>query len=193
MSDSAGLERRYRRLLACYPRAFRREFEQEMLSVLMAGAGEGQQRPRLGEAADLISSAIWMRLRPGVPRSQPTVFWAVRLMYVCAALRLLGVPLLPATPGSSAYPLDIGISWGVFALLAWANGRGHNWARVLFAAWAALHTVALFYDVAHVSAPSAPVRTVIASVVFWLVEFSALVLILSKQSGPYYRGKPAQS
>jgi hypothetical protein len=62
MSDSAGLERRYRRLLACYPRAFRRELEQEILAVLMAGADEGQQRPRLGEAADLIRHGLWMRL-----------------------------------------------------------------------------------------------------------------------------------
>ena len=48
MSDSADLERRYRQLLACYPRAFRREHEQEILAVLMAGADEGQQRPRAG-------------------------------------------------------------------------------------------------------------------------------------------------
>ena len=48
MSDSAALERRYRRLLACYPRAFRHEHEQEILSVLMAGVGDGQQRPRPG-------------------------------------------------------------------------------------------------------------------------------------------------
>jgi hypothetical protein len=39
MSDSARLERGYRRLLACYPRAFRPEHEQEILSVLMASAG----------------------------------------------------------------------------------------------------------------------------------------------------------
>ena len=161
--------------------------------MLMAGAGDGQQRPRLGEALDLIRSAIWMRLRPGVPRSQPTVFWAVRLMYLCAALRLLGVPILPATPGNSAYPLDIGISWGVFALFAWANGRGHSWARVLFAAWVGFHTPILFYDLAHVSASSALVWTVIASVVFWLVELSAVVLILNNRSGAYYRHKPAQS
>ena len=62
MSDSAGLERRYGRLLAGYPRAFRREHEQEILAVLMAGAGEGQQRPRPGEAANLIKHALWMRL-----------------------------------------------------------------------------------------------------------------------------------
>jgi hypothetical protein len=192
MSHSAELERRYRRLLACYPQAFRHEHEQEILAVLMAGAGDGQQRPRLGEAADLIRSAIWMRLRPGMRRSQPTVFWAVVLMYVCAALKLVGVPILPATPGSSAYPLDIGISWGVFAFLAWANGRGHNWARVLFALWVGLHTLALFYDVAHVSTSSTHVWPAIASVVFWLVEFSAVLLILSRQSGPYYR-QPAQT
>jgi hypothetical protein len=58
MSDSVDLERRYRRLLAGYPRAFRREHEQEILSVLMAGADEGQQRPRLGEAANLIKH-VW--------------------------------------------------------------------------------------------------------------------------------------
>ena len=62
MSDSADLERRYRRLLACYPRAFRREHEQEILAVLMAGADEGQQRLRLGEAANLIKHVLWMCL-----------------------------------------------------------------------------------------------------------------------------------
>jgi hypothetical protein len=62
MSDSADLERRYRRLLACYPPAFRREHEQEILAVLMAGADESEQWPRLGEAADLIKHALWMRL-----------------------------------------------------------------------------------------------------------------------------------
>jgi hypothetical protein len=62
MSDSADLERRYRQLLACYPRLFRREHEQEILAVLMDGAAEGQQRPELGEAANLIKHALRMRL-----------------------------------------------------------------------------------------------------------------------------------
>lgn len=189
MSDSAGLERRYRRVLACYPRAFRREYEHEMLSVLMAGAAEGQERPRLGDATDLISGAIWMRLRPRAPWSQPNVVWGARLIYLCAALKLLGVPILPATPGSGAQPIDIGISWGVFAVLAWANGRGYNWARVLFTVWVGFHTVALVADLAQGSVSSAPVWTVIGSVVFWLLELSAAVLILIK---PYYRHTTAQ-
>jgi hypothetical protein len=62
MSDSPHLERRYRQLLVGYPGAFRREHEQEILAVLMAGADEEQQRPRLGEAANLIKHALWMRL-----------------------------------------------------------------------------------------------------------------------------------
>jgi hypothetical protein len=63
MTSSTRLERRYRRLLAFYPKAFRREHEQEMLAVLMAAAAEGQTRPRLAESADLLRSAILMRLR----------------------------------------------------------------------------------------------------------------------------------
>jgi hypothetical protein len=62
MSESADLERRYRQLLACYPYAFRREHEQEIVAVLMAGAGEDQQRPQLAEAANLVKHALWMRL-----------------------------------------------------------------------------------------------------------------------------------
>ena len=44
--DSRKLEWRYRRLLALYPKRFRREREQEILAVLMSGAEHGQERPR---------------------------------------------------------------------------------------------------------------------------------------------------
>ena len=57
MTNSSRLERRYRSLLALYPKAFRREHEQEILSVLMAAAAEGQKRPRLAESGDLVGSA----------------------------------------------------------------------------------------------------------------------------------------
>jgi hypothetical protein len=63
VTGSAGLEQGYRRLLAGYPRAFRRDHADEILGVLMAGAGEGQRRPRLTEAADLLWSGLKMRLR----------------------------------------------------------------------------------------------------------------------------------
>jgi len=192
MTDSKDLERRYRRLLACYPRAFRSEYEQEILAVLMAGAEDGQQRPRLGEAADLIRTATWMRLRPRVPRSQPTVLWAVRLMYLCAALKLVGVPILPAPSGSTPQPLHVDIGWGVFVLLAWATGRRYGWGTMLFGGWFAFHTAALVAEIVHGSAFSAPVWAVIGAVAFWLIEASALLLILSKQSGADDRRKFAR-
>jgi hypothetical protein len=92
MSDSTDLERRYRRLLAFYPTAFRREHEQEILSVLMDGAAEGQQRPRLADSVNLLTYATSMRLRQlapshllrrlrrkgGIPMDAPdeyTAFW----------------------------------------------------------------------------------------------------------------------
>jgi hypothetical protein len=46
MTDPASLERGYRRLLAWYPQPFRREQAEEVLAVLMAGARQGQRRPR---------------------------------------------------------------------------------------------------------------------------------------------------
>jgi hypothetical protein len=81
MTDQEHLERAYRRLLAWYPREFRRENGQEVLAVLMAAARPGQRQPGLAESADLIGNGLGMRLRPGVPRSARTVRAAVRLMY----------------------------------------------------------------------------------------------------------------
>jgi hypothetical protein len=75
-------------------------------------------------------------------------------------------------------------------MLAWANGRGYNWARVLFTVWVGFHTVALIADIAQGSVSSAPVWTVIGSVVFWLLELSAAVLILINA---YYRHTTAQT
>jgi hypothetical protein len=63
MTELAGLEQRYRRLLAWYPKAFRHDQGEEMLGVLMAGARRGQRRPGLGDSADLIRSAVVMRVR----------------------------------------------------------------------------------------------------------------------------------
>jgi hypothetical protein len=57
------LEQRYRRLLAWYPEPFRSQREDEMLAVLLASARPGQQRPALADSADVIRSALGMRLR----------------------------------------------------------------------------------------------------------------------------------
>jgi hypothetical protein len=85
MKKSSRLERRYRRLLAFYPKAFRREHEEEMLAVLMAAATEGQKRPRLAESVDLLRNGVLMRVRqtevPGSwERSHSRLMVPVRLV-----------------------------------------------------------------------------------------------------------------
>jgi hypothetical protein len=69
MTGDAGLERGYRRLLACYPRRFRDEHGEELLGVLLASARDGQHRPALLEFADLVRNGLGMRLRPDNSRS----------------------------------------------------------------------------------------------------------------------------
>jgi len=103
--DSTQLERRYQRLLAFYPTAFRREHEQEMLSVLIAGAEEGQRRPSLEEAIDLVSNAIFMRLSQmfeklfvrSYERQHRRLLWGFRIVW---GLVLLGLAILALSSGS---------------------------------------------------------------------------------------------
>jgi hypothetical protein len=57
------LERRYRRLLRLYPKAFRQEREEEILTVLMADASEEQTRPSLGVTLNLFIHALGWRIR----------------------------------------------------------------------------------------------------------------------------------
>ncbi len=64
MSDSAALERRYRRLLVAFPADHRREYGEEMIGVLLASTPEGRRRPRLADAFDLIAGGLRARLRP---------------------------------------------------------------------------------------------------------------------------------
>jgi hypothetical protein len=63
MTVQDHLERRYRRLLAFYPRSFREGHEEEILAVLLAAAEEGQGRPHPAEVLDLARGGISVRLR----------------------------------------------------------------------------------------------------------------------------------
>ncbi|MFC7240958.1 hypothetical protein ACFQO7_00565 [Catellatospora aurea] len=56
------LEARYERLLALFPAAYRQEYGDEMIGVLLAGAKPQQRFPGLREAADLVRCAVWQRL-----------------------------------------------------------------------------------------------------------------------------------
>lgn len=59
------LERRYRRILAFLPKAYRTDRAEEMLTALLDGARPGQTRPRPGDVFSL--GALAVRLRFGAP------------------------------------------------------------------------------------------------------------------------------
>jgi hypothetical protein len=216
MSDHTELERRYRRLLAWYPRTFRRDHEQEVLAVLIAGAREGQRRPGLAASLDLIRSGLWMRLRPNSARPPRTVFKAVRLMYAGAVVELAALITIMATPSSiraaimardpdytaaqwhdlvrtTIVPDEVAaaIAIGLWLLMAWATVRGHGWARVVFAVFFAVSTFSLLAALAQDAAVYAA-ADVFAGATLWLVEFAVVLLLFNKQSRPYYSREPAR-
>jgi hypothetical protein len=98
LADDTRLERGYRRLLALYPARHRRVHDEEMLAVLMTAAAEGQDRPRLAEAADLIIGALRVRcqtLRRGVAGWRG----ALAVIGACTILGLLaGIPFASVSP-----------------------------------------------------------------------------------------------
>jgi hypothetical protein len=200
VTDRANLERGYRRLLAWYPRAFRREHGQEMLAVLMACAPDGRRRPGLAESADLIKGGLWMRVRPSLPRSAPTVRAAVRLMYAGAALTTFSLVISIislAFIGRSAatlrllgrsQPLPVAIAVGVvgglvlIALWLWmarATGNGRNWARVLSTVLFGLATLHLFGNKGVVQ--------VAFAVMTWLLGLAAVWLLWRPASNAFFK------
>jgi hypothetical protein len=104
MSESA-LERRYRRLLAWFPAAFRREQQDEMLAVLMADARPGQRRPGLLGSADLIRNALVMRARLIGSRSENRPWTdGIGLFSAAAPLLLLIATILEAAVPYRLHP-----------------------------------------------------------------------------------------
>jgi hypothetical protein len=215
MTDQATLERAYRRLLAWYPRAFRQEHEQEILAVLMVGAPDGKRRPGLAESANLIRSGLWMRLRPSVPRSAPTVRAAVRLMCVGAAVSTANLILLLAFIGDiKAYHAVLGhrltaaqvsqlnilvitalivsalIPITVWLWMARANGQGRRWARSLSTVLFGVATLDLTgaFGTPGIRESLVPVTFgPIVPVLTWLVGLAAVWLLWRPASTAFFK------
>lgn len=212
LTDQARLERGYRRVLACYPRSFRRESEDEIIAVLLSSAGEGQRRVGLAEAVDLIRGALRMRLRPSRPWPR-AVSYAVRLMCIGAVAEVAAVITIIVTTSSvrSAillrYPHFTAAAWhgvltmlsikeigaviGIFLWLwmAWANSRGRDWARPLFAIFFMLITASMLVALSEAGMTYAP-ADLIAGSVQWAIGLAALVLLCCRQSWPYFQPEP---
>jgi hypothetical protein len=204
------LERRYRRLLACYPRFFRHDSEDEILAVLLACARAGQRWPRLAECADLLGSAVRMRLGPGRSSPPRAVTSAVRLMRAGAATEIAGLVIALATassvqsamlrhhPGFVSVPwhdvllfieLGVPVPAGLWLWLAWANGRGYRWARAMFAGFFGLYTLIVVGKLAAGAATYAPADLLVVGIQ-WVIGLAAVLLIFSRSAGAFYQRVP---
>jgi hypothetical protein len=132
---------------------------------------------------------------------------AVRLMYAGAALEVIAAIVSVLTRGSlksailknhpnytaaqlhtaevaRAAILIIGalIAIGLWIWMAQANGRGLSWARTLSAVFFGISTLSLLLSL--VAARTA--GTLIVGVIIWLVGLAAIILLFSKESGPFF-------
>jgi len=93
------LERRYRRLLAWYPAAYRAANEDDMLGVALARSASGQRWPEPGEAVNLIVSGIGERLagmlrRPDQRATAAVMAIAGPVLMAAAAARTAAGPFM---------------------------------------------------------------------------------------------------
>jgi hypothetical protein len=196
MTDSPDLERRYRRLLVCYPRAFRREHAEEVLAVLMASAPHGRKRPRLAESADVFWSALKMRLRGPGPASEnrpwadalalfslvaPLFLLLVDILNVALPYRFRPSPRIPffarafgGHPEIGGFPL---LSVHIFTIMVGAEVviavlvlLGLRWAAL-----AALAATAVYWVAAGQSIPWIPYPLQLLTTGVFIVEAAALV------------------
>lgn len=212
MNESTELERAYRRLISCYPRSFRRENEEEIMTVLLATAPTGQRRPGVAESADLIRGAV--RMRMGLSRTPHTVLNAARLMYLGAVAELGVLIVLWLTEGSiraavshrypqltaaqlgglnTLFTFELSVGSAVVLLwlvMAWATGRGSQLARVAAIICFSLSTVGIIVDLSTGSPQFAPAAFTGACVV-WLIGLAAIVNLFRRQSRAYYQRQAA--
>jgi hypothetical protein len=215
MSEVTGLselERGYRRLVAFFPRSFRAENSEEIITVLLATASEGQRRPGLAESFDLLAGAF--RMHMGLSRAPGSVVTAVRLMCLGAAAELAVLVTVLVTEGSiraqavARYPHyaaavtrdvshDITGDMVILPILvlawlwvAWGNGRGSQLARVAAIVFAALYTLVLVTELAEGVALVAPAAMIVSGVA-WALGVGSVVYVLRPQSWPYYE-RPAR-
>lgn len=209
MDESARLERRYRRLLACYPRAFRRENEEEILAVLLACAQDGQQRPGFAASVDLLKGALRARLWPASPPRR--VRAAVRLLCVAAVAQLAVLIITivtadsvhsavahsqPGLPAQHAVTVNLIIDYvfeslavGVWLWRAWRLARGRDRARLRLAVNLTGMGVGIIVTTSQGAALYAP-ADLIAAVTTWLIVLTATVLLFGGAANRYYRRNP---
>jgi hypothetical protein len=131
--DGTSMERAYRRLMACYPWEHRREYEDEMVGVLLDDAPAGRRSPPARDIIALLGGALRARLRYAAD-GLATSRWrdAAAAFGLLAALAMLAYALRPLMM--------------IFQFLHWGNDTRwllswHSWPRAIV--WAAVVAAAV--------------------------------------------------
>ena len=74
------------------------------------------------------------------------------------------------------------IGVGLWLWMAWANGRGRNWARVLSSVFFGIATLGLVGNLAQHS----PAASLVVSLVEWLIGLAAILHLWNRQSSAYF-------
>src|ERR1700735_272175 len=145
---------------------------------------------------------------PQQATAPPSVQTAVRFMYAGAALSAIGLILGVATAHSLRhailvkYPhyttsqlhaaevvavvaVVIGglLALGLWILMAWANGKGKSWARIISSVLFAISTLDLLTTVARPHS----IVSLLFGVLVWLAGLGAIVLLWRKESSAYFQ------
>jgi low temperature requirement protein LtrA len=143
--------------------------------------------------------------RPSAPAS---VLTAVKLMYAGAALSLISLVIgltqkaairkavAAANPNFTDSQLNSAVNItlvfgafvgllgaGLWLWMAYANNKGHAWARVVSSVLFGINTLGLIYVL--IAAGSTAIQKV-ASVVIWLVGLAAVVFLWRSDSSAYF-------
>ena len=163
-AGAAALERRYLRLLRCYPPSHRAFHREEMLGVLLAAARPGQRTPGLRQTVNLAACGLAIRVRriPGwlaaeagqdalavVSLIAPVVVFILLVlewgaMNAAASARAPFRTPLPVLPSFGESALVVMIAWLAVVVLG-LTGRQRTAAKIasisLTIAWVALLVV----------------------------------------------------
>lgn len=158
------------------------------------------------------SGASGAELTPEPVQQPRSVRTAVRLMYLAAGLEVVAFIVALLTRGSlraailRRHPhytatqlhhaesaqtviLVVGalIAVALWLWMAWANGQGLNWARIVSAVLFGISTLSLLFSFA----AERGVGDRIIGVVLWLIGLAVIVLLFRKESAPFFAPRVA--
>jgi hypothetical protein len=150
---------------------------------------------------------------PAAPPQGPapqSVLTAVRLMYAGAALSAIEIIIGLTTISSlrsailSKYPnytdsqihtfqvaaiagsvIFGALAIGLWLLMAWANGRGRSWARIVASVLFAFNTIGVLTEVAQ---PHALISLVL-TILIWMAGLGAIYFVWQRDSSAFYQAR----